>query len=89
MSAYTKANMYEVLLCNDQLQLEMMAGRFPHDFLEGDIEFAPTYKIFPNSSKYELKRVPGWTDRILYKSKEDILTQWSYDSINTIRTSDH
>ena len=62
-----------------------MNGNLPPDMLEGDIEFAPTYKLIPNKDKYDSKRISGWTDRILYKG----LTQKSYDSINKIKISDH
>ena len=40
-------------------------------FEEGKIEFAPTYKIHKNSNFYENSGIPGWTDRIIYYSKNN------------------
>lgn len=36
-------------------------------FQEGRISFPPTFKFLPGSSAYSEKRVPSWTDRILWK----------------------
>jgi hypothetical protein len=36
-------------------------------FQEGRIRFPPTFKFLPGSSAYSEKRVPSWTDRILWK----------------------
>lgn len=36
-------------------------------FQEGFIRFPPTFKFVPGSSAYSDKRVPSWTDRILWK----------------------
>jgi hypothetical protein len=43
------------------------------DFEEGNIEFAPTYKLKKNDNRYNLTRIPGWCDRIIYRSKNNIL----------------
>ena len=59
-------NMYEVLLYNDQLYIERKIGRIAEDFEEGEINFAPTYKLVKNADLYNLARLPGWTDRIIY-----------------------
>ena len=50
----------------------------------------PTYKYKENSNEYDYSRIPGWTDRILYKSKKyyDIML-CEYSSINNINLSDH
>ena len=84
-----KSNKFDALKANEQLTLSIQSGEFPAGFNEGEIEFAPTYKIKNNSDEYSTKRIPGWCDRILYKSKNNVLTQHSYDSVNTIKTSDH
>jgi hypothetical protein len=46
-----------------------------------------------NSEEYKMEgknnRIPGWTDRILYKSKENLLKQDNYESLRQIKTSDH
>ena len=47
-----------------------MPGAVLHDlqgFQEGQIRFPPTFKFLPGSSAYSEKRVPSWTDRILWK----------------------
>lgn len=39
---------------------------------------------------YNTTRIPSWTDRILYYSKEeDALEQFSYDCNNILKLSDH
>lgn len=69
-----KNNMYEVLAFNDQLYIEKKIGRIAWGFEEGTIEFAPTYKLVPHKDLYNLTtRIPGWTDRIIFKSKDGIL----------------
>ncbi|CAJ0752379.1 8757_t:CDS:10 [Entrophospora sp. SA101] len=51
----------------DQLTIEKLNNRIFHGFEEGDIDFPPTYKfIIGSDNKYDMKRVPGWCDRILY-----------------------
>lgn len=66
-----------------------------YNFQEGNIEyFAPTFKITPGSDKFGNKRVPSWTDRIIYrtsqsKDEQDCLTLVNYDSNNLIKFSDH
>lgn len=85
-----KANKFEVLKQSDKLSLKFKASLLPTDFKEGEIEFAPTYKIKNGTDEYnQKKRLPAWWDRIIFKSKDDILEQISYDSINTMKGSDH
>ena len=55
---------------------------------ENDISFLPTYKYIKGYNYYDLtKRIPAWTDRILYKKSENIKCI-KYDKIN-IKISDH
>lgn len=55
---------------------------------ESDIIFMPTYKYIKGYNYYDLtKRIPAWTDRILYKKTENIKCI-KYDKIN-IKISDH
>eukprot|EP00347_Sterkiella_histriomuscorum_P015202 403357925 len=90
-----KRDMYEVLLYNDQFGFEHKIGRIGWGFKEGEIQFAPTYKLFKGKDAYNTKeRLPGWTDRIIYKSRQtstnkDVLVQKSYDSNINLRISDH
>ena len=59
------------------------------EFQEGNIHFAPTYKIAKGKDAYNLSRIPGWTDRIIFRCKENRLKQKSYDSNNEFKISDH
>lgn len=53
--------MFDALKANEQLSLSVQSGEFPPGFKEGDIEFAPTYKIYNNTDRYNTKkRTPGW-----------------------------
>lgn len=65
-----KKDMYEVLLFNDQFSFEHKIGRIGWGFKEGEIQFAPTYKLLKHKDLYNVKlRIPGWTDRIIFKSR--------------------
>ena len=60
----------EMLYANDQLNLQMTAGRaFPH-YSEARITFMPTYKYNNGTDEYdtsEKARIPAWCDRVLRK----------------------
>jgi endonuclease/exonuclease/phosphatase family metal-dependent hydrolase len=78
----------------DQLNDEIIKNKLEiNSFLEGPLVFNPTYKYFTGQTeadKYEIsKRIPGWTDRILYKSKENNLSLCKYHSLDGTFTSDH
>ena len=61
---------------------------FLYDVNEAEITFPPTYKYIKGTNFYNLsKRVPSWTDRILYKNVKQI-TPIYYDRIY-INFSDH
>ena len=77
----------EILWDKDQLTEDLKKR---HNLKEGIIKFMPTYKYKINSNEYDYSRIPGWTDRILYKSKKyyDIML-CEYSSINNILLSDH
>eukprot|EP00775_Hariotina_reticulata_P006490 gene6490-6717_t len=64
------------LLSGDQLTREMARGNIFHGLAEGPISFLPTYKfekgresnaLQPFYDQGEKKRVPAWTDRILFR----------------------
>jgi hypothetical protein len=60
-------------------------------FSEPPLNFRPTYKLDPNSDEYDTgskKRIPAWTDRILYMKKKGF-TCTAYDSDQSLKTSDH
>lgn len=59
-----------------------------YNIAENEIIFLPTYKYIKGYNYYDLtKRIPAWTDRILYKKSENIKCI-KYDKIN-IKISDH
>jgi len=65
---------YDLLLRYDQLKLAQSQGQIFKEFQEGKIDFPPTYKYDTGSDRYdtsEKRRVPGWTDRILFYFAKD------------------
>ena len=67
-----KDNRYNIseLVKFDQMNNEKKIGNlFINNFLEGEINFLPTYKLITGTSDYVLEeggeKRPGWTDRIL------------------------
>ncbi|CEO99012.1 Inositol polyphosphate-related phosphatase domain-containing protein [Plasmodiophora brassicae] len=83
--------MLEVMMANEQLAREMRKGAVFAGFLEGPIDFLPSYKFDKNSDVYDSspkQRVPSWTDRILWRSNRHV-TQVKYGSVANLRTSDH
>ncbi|GBG24218.1 Inositol polyphosphate 5-phosphatase, putative [Hondaea fermentalgiana] len=81
------------LLANDQLKKEKAAGRVFRNFVEGPVNFKPTYKFDKDSDVYDTskkQRVPAWTDRILHKStRPHTIEILHYASEPSIRMSDH
>ncbi|KAG9412901.1 inositol polyphosphate 5-phosphatase [Aphanomyces cochlioides] len=86
-------NFHDVLLVNDQLRKEMLAGRVFQRFREGPLHFRPTYKFDKGSDMYDSspkQRIPSWTDRILFLSTTPkAIVQRAYESHMEIKTSDH
>ena len=84
-----KKNDWERLYENDQLNINMVAGRaFPY-YSEARILFPPTYKYDPGTDDYDSSekfRIPAWCDRILRKGIG--LRQIAYDTA-PLRFSDH
>ena len=82
----------ESLLEKDQLYTSIRAKEIEmDDFYEGQIQFPPTYKFQDGTSEYDYnERVPGWTDRILYRANNlsDIIL-CKYSAIFEAKTSDH
>ena len=59
-----------------------------YNITENAINFLPTYKYIKGYDYYDLtKRIPAWTDRILYKKSNNVKCI-KYDKIN-IKISDH
>lgn len=81
----------EYLLERDQFSNEQNNGFYFDNFFEGKIEFLPTYKYKCGTEYYNYKtRIPSWTDRIIYKSKQSYdLIQLDYQVNKSINISDH
>lgn len=74
VSAVKSGNL-SYLLSQDQLSKEMKLNRGfrLRTFLEGPLQFAPTYKYDRRSDEYdssEKRRAPAWCDRVLWRSRE-------------------
>ncbi|KAL8820753.1 MAG: hypothetical protein Q9191_007453 [Dirinaria sp. TL-2023a] len=86
---FIQAGDLESLYANDQLNLQMIAGRtFPH-YSEARITFMPTYKFNNGTDEYdtsEKARIPAWCDRVLRKGSN--LRQINYTTA-PLRFSDH
>ncbi|XP_051871302.1 synaptojanin-1 isoform X7 [Pristis pectinata] len=64
---------WDSLLSGDQLINQKNAGHIFREFLEGRINFAPTYKYDLFSDDYDTSekcRTPAWTDRVLWKRRK-------------------
>lgn len=87
-----KHGMVGELLGTDELQQQMQARLAFDGFREGRITFPPTYKFDLGSNRYdssEKARVPSWTDRILWKARDEVLLLEKYQSCASVTTSDH
>ncbi|KAJ3447245.1 type ii inositol 145-trisphosphate 5-phosphatase [Anaeramoeba flamelloides] len=78
----------------DQLKEQMKFGFVFNGFSEAKINFPPTYKFDPGTTKQydtsEKKRTPAWTDRILWKStKKDQVVPLIYTCYEDLVKSDH
>ena len=62
-----KRKHWEELLAADQLLAQIEGGKAFVGFKENVITFAPTYKLKMGTTEYTQKRIPSWTDRILWK----------------------
>lgn len=63
---------WDMLLNYDQLTLQKKEGHAFSKYIEGTINFAPTYKYDINSDDYdtsEKSRIPAWTDRVLFRKR--------------------
>lgn len=92
VKALIESKRFQKLFEYDQLNKQMANGETFPFYDEMEITFAPTYKFNNNSNLYdtsEKQRIPAWTDRILSKSKGNILRQEVYDSAHQIIFSDH
>jgi len=78
------------LLKKDQFISEKKRNPNFEELEEGEITFNPTFKFDANSDEYDTskkKRIPSWTDRILWK-RSNLVKQMAYNSVN-YKISDH
>ncbi|XP_053561148.1 synaptojanin-1 [Bombina bombina] len=68
---------WDSLILGDQLINQKNNGQVFRNFLEGKVNFAPTYKYDLFSDDYDTSekcRTPAWTDRILWRRRK-----WPFD----------
>jgi len=73
-------------LQRDQLLVRRLETTYFHDWREAPIHFTPTYRWLKSRPQMDPKRVPAWTDRILWKGP---LTAVLYRSLEWLEISDH
>ena len=82
-----KYNFYEQFIENEELN-ELKMNLEQYNINENQIKFLPTYKYIKGYNYYNVsKRLPSWTDRILFKKNKNINCLY-YDKID-LRYSDH
>lgn len=87
-----QSSSFEALTQCDELLKVMESDQAFHGFDESQIKFPPTYKFLAQTNKYDrqTKRVPSYTDRILFRSKRQRHIQCLiYDWLPQLLSSDH
>lgn len=76
----------------DQLTQARAGDKIFANFQEGDITFAPTFKIDPRTGNYSMTRVPSYCDRILWHSlpaRINLVKCEQYKPLTAFMKSDH
>ncbi len=91
--SYIERGDFRALTAFDQLLTEREAGNAFEKFVEGEINFSPTYKYLPGTSEYDRRpdkkrRIPAWCDRILWLGTPRV-RQLFYRAETSLCISDH
>ncbi len=90
--AYIENGDANLLLARDQLRRAQAEGAAFHGFVEGPINFVPTYRCWRNRDGFsdEKMRIPSWTDRVLWRTLPACDVRLGmYSSCPSVLTSDH
>jgi len=85
---------YNEILEHDQLYIARREGLAFTGYIEGTVNFPPTYKYTRGTDTLNLsdppdKRMPAYTDRILFKNTERLQVTLEMYSIGKLTESDH
>ena len=87
-NTFGKEYFFKILHDEEFKKLEKELKEF--EISEPGITFYPSYKYEKGSDLYNIsKRIPSWTDRILYKKKKGEIAPAIYQKICSINKSDH
>lgn len=88
-----EARQFGELLACDQLRRSRAEGEAFAGFVEGEADFAPTFKVKrEGGSHYNQQRIPSYCDRVLWKSMPALrpsIRQTLLRSVPAVSTSDH
>ncbi|TTE36946.1 Synaptojanin-1 [Bagarius yarrelli] len=83
---------WDALIAGDQLVEQKNAGQVFRGFVEGKLDFAPTYKYDLFSDDYDTSekcRTPAWTDRVLWKRRKPVVAIIDIDILEVDPESRH
>jgi len=84
---------FETLVTYDQLKLAQASGEAFVNFVEGPLDFKPTFKVLRHpGSEYKKNRIPSYCDRVLWKSmpqRREAVRQTLFTGLEDVSTSDH